>query len=125
MTAAFDRGQISEIVVAKNAFSGAVEIVELQVRLSSNTGIIEVGIGAYAAAMAVAYPWIGELLGEIVVAVDERNGRDPKPCTLVECHPDRRYDIEVFERFVAASPDRVQPEAIAKVKLNVTHRKTP
>ncbi|MFH1921736.1 MAG: hypothetical protein ABIP48_17875, partial [Planctomycetota bacterium] len=48
---------------------------------------------------------------------DERNGREPVPCVLVECDPTRRYPIEEFERFVDASPAKAKREQLAKVKL--------
>ena len=48
---------------------------------------------------------------------DQRNGREPVPCTLVECDPNRRYSIDEFAKYAEASPDRVRRETIAKVKL--------
>jgi hypothetical protein len=33
---------------------------------------------------------------------DQRSGREPVPCVLVECDPDRRYPLADFERFVAS-----------------------
>jgi hypothetical protein len=40
---------------------------------------------------------------------DQRNGKEPVPCTLVECDPGRRYPLADFERFAEAAP--VQPDA--------------
>jgi len=37
---------------------------------------------------------------------DERNGRTPVPCELVECDPSRRYPFSVFAGFASASSDR-------------------
>jgi putative DNA primase/helicase len=48
---------------------------------------------------------------------DERNGKEPVPCVLVECHPERRYPFADFERFAAESPERIKREAVAKVPL--------
>jgi len=48
---------------------------------------------------------------------DQRNGREPVPCTLVECDPTRRYAIDDFSRFVEASPQKAHREQVAKVKL--------
>jgi len=48
---------------------------------------------------------------------DQRNGREPVLCTLVECDPTRRYPIQQFDRFVEVSPEKVRREQVAKVKL--------
>ena len=48
---------------------------------------------------------------------DERNGKAPVPCVLVECHPEHRYQFADFERFAAVSPERIRREAVAKVPL--------
>ncbi len=48
---------------------------------------------------------------------DQRNGREPVPCTLVACDPHCRYSIDEFAKYAEASPDRTRREAIAKVKL--------
>ena len=53
---------------------------------------------------------------------DQRNGREPVPCTLVECDPQRRYTIADFAKYAEASPDRVQRETIAKVKLPASRK---
>jgi putative DNA primase/helicase len=55
---------------------------------------------------------------------DQRNGREPVPCRLVECRPERRYAIAEFAKYAEASPDRARRETIAKVKLP-THRRLP
>jgi P4 family phage/plasmid primase-like protien len=48
---------------------------------------------------------------------DQRNAREPIPCTLVVCDSTRRYPISDFARYAEESPDRIRREAIAKVKL--------
>jgi hypothetical protein len=48
---------------------------------------------------------------------DERNGRDPVPCVLVECDPQRRYSIANFERFTEVAPKKVEGKHVAKVRL--------
>lgn len=48
---------------------------------------------------------------------DQRNGREPVPCTLVECDPQRHHAIADFAQYAAASPAREQREKLAKVKL--------
>src|SRR5262249_13263482 len=48
---------------------------------------------------------------------DERNGRPPVPCELVECDRGRRYPLADFEGFAAHSPEKAMREAVAKVKL--------
>lgn len=48
---------------------------------------------------------------------DQRNGRKPKPCTLVECDPSRRYRLEDFAQCAKESPDRKRREKLAAVKL--------
>jgi len=53
---------------------------------------------------------------------DQRNGREPVPCRLLEFHPDRRYLVELFAPLAKESPDRQRRETIAKVKLP-THRR--
>ncbi|MFH1923064.1 MAG: hypothetical protein ABIP48_24635, partial [Planctomycetota bacterium] len=56
---------------------------------------------------------------------DERNGREPVPCTLLECDPARRYPIEEFERFVDASPAKAKREQLATVKLPTAKKLSP
>ncbi len=56
---------------------------------------------------------------------DERNGAEPKPCKLVECHPDRRYPIEQFEQYADAAPDKARREQLAKVKLPTPRKLSP
>jgi hypothetical protein len=48
---------------------------------------------------------------------DERNGKQPVPCTLLECDPDRRYPFAEFERFAALSPDKEKREKVAAVVI--------
>jgi len=48
---------------------------------------------------------------------DQRNDREPVPCTLTDFNPERRYPIDAFKQYAAASPDRAKRETIAKVKL--------
>ena len=54
---------------------------------------------------------------------DERNGKPPVPCTLVELAPDRRYALSTFESFAAQSPDRKRRETIAQMPLPATRKK--
>lgn len=44
---------------------------------------------------------------------DKRNGKDPVPCELIECDPERRYEIEVFTPFAieAKTPRLVRPSS--------------
>lgn len=48
---------------------------------------------------------------------DERNGRQPVKCEVVEMHPDRRYAIEEFHPFAEQSPELVRRKEIVKVAL--------
>ena len=48
---------------------------------------------------------------------NERNGATPKPCTLVECEPDRRYPIEQFKQYADAAPGKTRRAQLAAVKL--------
>ncbi len=48
---------------------------------------------------------------------DERNGKAPVPCELVECDPARRYPLADFERFAEASPDKQKADRVARIKL--------
>ena len=56
---------------------------------------------------------------------DQRNGREPVPCTLVECDPTRCYPIGQFAQYAEASPDRARRESIGKVKLPVSRKLSP
>lgn len=56
---------------------------------------------------------------------DQRNGREPVPCTLIECDPSRRYPIEQFAQFVEASPQKAHRETVAKVKLPTARKLSP
>jgi hypothetical protein len=48
---------------------------------------------------------------------DERNGKTPVPCVLVDCDPARRYAVADFEGFAGDSPARARREAVAKIRL--------
>jgi hypothetical protein len=48
---------------------------------------------------------------------DERNGKEPVPCELVECDPARRYAFADFERFAAHSPEKVRAGELAQIRL--------
>ena len=48
---------------------------------------------------------------------NERNGQPPKPCTLIECDPSRRYPIEHFKQYADAAPGKARREQLAQVKL--------
>jgi hypothetical protein len=56
---------------------------------------------------------------------DERNGKSPVPCELVECEPDRRYPFTDFEPFAEAAPERVEEKEAAKVRLPKARTLTP
>lgn len=56
---------------------------------------------------------------------DQRNGREPVPCTLIECDPSRRYPIEQFAQFVESSPQKAHRETVAKVKLPAPRKLSP
>lgn len=56
---------------------------------------------------------------------DERNGRQPVPCSLVECDPGRRYPLEIFERFLSSSPSKTRREKVARVSLPAARPLTP
>jgi len=55
---------------------------------------------------------------------DERNGKEPVPCTLVECEANRRYQFADFEGFTAESLDRKHREQVAKVPLPAPRKLT-
>lgn len=48
---------------------------------------------------------------------DERNGREPAPTSLVECHFDRKYPLTTFESLKAASPETVRNRQILSMPL--------
>ncbi|HEY2838967.1 MAG TPA: phage/plasmid primase, P4 family [Pirellulales bacterium] len=48
---------------------------------------------------------------------NQRNGKQPVPCTMVKCDGALRYSFETFERFAAKSPSRLEREKIARVPL--------
>lgn len=48
---------------------------------------------------------------------DERNGREPVPCGLVEFHVDRRYSIEDFSKWADAAPSKKERALVAAVSL--------
>lgn len=53
---------------------------------------------------------------------DERNGREPVPCVLLECASDRRYPLSDFEQFAQESPGRKHRDTVAKVRLPARRR---
>jgi hypothetical protein len=48
---------------------------------------------------------------------DERNGRSPTRCELIECDATRRYSLADFERLVEASPACQRSRAVTQVEL--------
>jgi P4 family phage/plasmid primase-like protien len=48
---------------------------------------------------------------------DERNGREPVPCVLLECDPECRYPFARFEQYAEASPDKMKRAKVAAIKL--------
>jgi P4 family phage/plasmid primase-like protien len=48
---------------------------------------------------------------------DERNGKPPVKCELVECDPTRRYPFADFERFAEAAPQKIRADKVARVQL--------
>lgn len=54
---------------------------------------------------------------------DERNGREPVPCTLHFCDPTLRYSISVFEPFKKPCADTMVREKIQKVALPTARKK--
>jgi hypothetical protein len=56
---------------------------------------------------------------------DQRNGKEPVPCELVECDPGRRHLLVDFERFAEAGPSRVRTKEAAKVRLPTGCTLTP
>ena len=48
---------------------------------------------------------------------DQRNGKEPVPCVLVECDPTRRYSFADFERFASHSPAKVKSDQLAKIRI--------
>jgi P4 family phage/plasmid primase-like protien len=55
---------------------------------------------------------------------DERTGKPPVPCELVECNSERRYPFADFERFAEHSPERAEAKELAKVRLKTGTRLT-
>ncbi|MGA2621555.1 MAG: hypothetical protein ABSF26_28465 [Thermoguttaceae bacterium] len=56
---------------------------------------------------------------------DQRNGREPVPCRLVELHPERRYPLDLFAPLAVESPDRRRRETIGKVRLPTPRKLSP
>jgi hypothetical protein len=54
---------------------------------------------------------------------DERNGKEPVPCTLVKCDPDLRYAFAGFEHLAKESPDLERRTVIAKMPLPPVRKK--
>ncbi len=48
---------------------------------------------------------------------DQRNGREPVPCRLLEFNPDRRYPLDLFTPLAKESPDKQKREKIAAMPL--------
>ncbi len=48
---------------------------------------------------------------------DERNGRDPMPTALIECDPERKYPLAIFEPLKSASPESERAKQIAAMPL--------
>lgn len=48
---------------------------------------------------------------------DERNGTNPKPCEIVECHSEWRYPLSMFEAFAAFSDDAKQKKQAKQIRL--------
>ncbi len=56
---------------------------------------------------------------------DERNGKRPVPCEIVELDATRRYPIGDFERFANQSPAKAHREKVAAVLLPAPRKLTP
>ena len=56
---------------------------------------------------------------------DERNGRAPVPCKLVDLHPGLRYGFDRFEPFALRSPDKARREKVSQVALPVLKKLSP
>jgi len=48
---------------------------------------------------------------------DERNGREPVPCTLIECDSTRKYPLSTFEPLKSASVESERAKKIAAMPL--------
>lgn len=48
---------------------------------------------------------------------DERNGHEPVPSELVECHANRRYPLSVSEAFESAASEIARAKQIAAMPL--------
>jgi hypothetical protein len=55
---------------------------------------------------------------------DERNGKPPVPCELIECEPDRRYPLSMFEAFADTAPTTQEDDAAAKIQLKKPRKLT-
>lgn len=56
---------------------------------------------------------------------DQRNGREPVPTELVECDPNRRYPLSMFEGFATKSADSIRAQKIAAMPLPAVRRPSP
>jgi hypothetical protein len=56
---------------------------------------------------------------------DQRNGKEPVPCELVECNPTRRYSLADFEKVAEASPAKTKAKEVAKLRLPAGVKLTP
>lgn len=54
---------------------------------------------------------------------NERNGEEPKLCTLVKCEVDLRYSFDGFKHLALESPQVKERSAIAKMPLPVVRKK--
>jgi putative DNA primase/helicase len=48
---------------------------------------------------------------------DQRNGKEPVPCVLVECDPERRYSLALFEPFADKAPGAAEEKKAAEMRL--------
>jgi P4 family phage/plasmid primase-like protien len=48
---------------------------------------------------------------------DERNGKEPVPCVLVECDAERRYPLALFEPFADKAPGAAEEKKAAGMRL--------
>jgi hypothetical protein len=55
---------------------------------------------------------------------NERNGKTPVPCELIECDGSRRYPLTAFARFVSTAPSRKRREQVAQVRLPIGQKIT-
>jgi hypothetical protein len=56
---------------------------------------------------------------------NERHQQMPVPCTVVACHPERRYDVAEFERFTPRPVEKEKPQPCDQVRLPKGAKLTP